>query len=70
MSFLKKLFGKQPGPSKPTAAHFVKNKDLAEHADAIMDMEEARRRGDSAGADKLAHDFVKSRFAKHGIKIE
>ena len=70
MSFLKKLFGKEPGSSKPTAAHFIKNKELAEHADAIMEMEEARRRGDSAGADKMAHDFVKSQFAKRGIKID
>jgi hypothetical protein len=70
MSFWKKVFGKQPSPSKPSASHFVKNQELAEHADAIMDMEEARRRGDSAGADKLANDFIKSRFAKRGIKIE
>jgi len=69
MSVWNKLFGKQPSPSKPIA-HFVKNQDLAEHADAIMDMEEARRRGDSAEADKMADDFIKSRFAKHGIKLE
>jgi hypothetical protein len=70
MSFWKKLFGKQTEPSKPKAADYIKNKDLAEHADAIMDMEEARRRGDKAGADKMAHDFVKNQFAKRGIKID
>jgi hypothetical protein len=70
MSFWEKIFGKQPRPSKPMAADYIKNKDLAEHADAIMDMEEARRRGDSAEAKRLAHDFIKSRFAKRGIKID
>jgi len=70
MSIWNKLFGKQPRPSKPIASHFVKNQEVAQHADTIMDIEEAQHRGDSAAADKLAHDFVKSQFAKRGIKID
>jgi hypothetical protein len=64
MNFWNKLFG---GGSKPTEP---KAKVIAEHVDAIMDIDEAQRRGDSAEADRLAHEFVKSRFEKHGIKIK
>lgn len=68
MSFWNKLFGGGSRPTEPKAE--PKAKVIAEHVDAIMDIEEAQRRGDSTGADRLAHEFVKSRFAKRGIKIE